>query len=55
MQWNSAAEFFAMGGYGPYVWGAYGVAAVLAAVEIVVLVRRECAARVKPASGDRPQ
>ncbi len=23
MNWNSAAEFFAMGGYGLYVWGAY--------------------------------
>ena len=29
MQWHSFAEFFAMGGYGLYVWGSYGVAAVL--------------------------
>ena len=27
MNWNSAAEFFAMGGYGLYVWGAYAVTA----------------------------
>ena len=46
-----------MGGYGPYVWGAYGVAAALVAAEIIVLVRRECAARAsrKPDSGDRLQ
>ena len=40
MQWNSAAEFFAMGGYGMYVWGAYAVTAVLIAAELLVLVRR---------------
>lgn len=33
MQWTSPAEFFAMGGYGLYVWGAYGVAAALWVVE----------------------
>ena len=27
MNWNSASEFFAMGGYGLYVWGSYGVCA----------------------------
>ena len=25
MTWGSPAEFFAMGGYGLYVWGAYAV------------------------------
>jgi heme exporter protein D len=40
MQWNSAAEFFAMGGYGIYVWGAYGVSALLIAAELVILIRR---------------
>ncbi len=25
MNWGSPAEFFAMGGYGLYVWGAYAV------------------------------
>jgi heme exporter protein D len=28
MNWNSASEFFAMGGYGLYVWGSYGVTAL---------------------------
>lgn len=25
MLWNSPADFFAMGGYGLYVWGSFGV------------------------------
>ena len=25
MSWSGPSEFFAMGGYGLYVWGAYGV------------------------------
>ena len=33
MQWNSAADFLAMGGYGLYVWGTYGVALVLMLAE----------------------
>ena len=28
MDWSSAADFFAMGGYGLYVWGSYAVAAL---------------------------
>ena len=40
MQWGSAAEFFAMGGYALYVWGSYLVAAVVIAVELATLVHR---------------
>jgi heme exporter protein D len=40
MNWNSASEFFAMGGYGLYVWGSYAVTAVLMLVEPVLAVRR---------------
>ena len=40
MQWSSAAEFFAMGGYGLYVWGAYAVTAGLIAAEVAGLLRR---------------
>jgi heme exporter protein D len=28
MQWGSASEFFAMGGYGLYVWVSFGATAV---------------------------
>ena len=34
MIWNSASEFFAMGGYGLYVWGSFGVTAAVIAAEI---------------------
>jgi len=33
-------EFFAQGGYAFYVWGSYGLAAVLMIAEIVQLGRR---------------
>jgi heme exporter protein D len=34
------SEFFAMGGYALYVWGSYGVTAVLLGIEIFLLKRR---------------
>ena len=40
MIWNGAAEFFRMGGYGLYVWAAYGVAAVLMLCEPLLVRRR---------------
>ncbi len=36
----SLAEFFAMGGYGFYVWGAYGLTGLLLALEIVAVRAR---------------
>ena len=39
VNWNSASEFFAMGGYGLYVWGSYAVAALLMLAE-PLLARR---------------
>jgi len=33
MIWNSAAEFWAMGGYGLYVWGSFGVTALCLVIE----------------------
>ncbi|HWA11959.1 MAG TPA: heme exporter protein CcmD [Burkholderiales bacterium] len=37
--WQSFGDFLAMGGYAPFVWGAYGVTALLIALEIFLLVR----------------
>ena len=37
----SVGEFFAMGGYALYVWGAYGVTALLLAIEVILVVRRQ--------------
>lgn len=45
MNWNSLAEFLAMGGYGLYVWSAYAVAAVSMAGEPLLARRRLRAAR----------
>ena len=33
MKWNSVGEFFAMGGYGLYVWGSYAVTSLLLLIE----------------------
>jgi heme exporter protein D len=40
MNWNSASDFFAMGGYGLYVWGSYGVAAIVMMVEPLLAAHR---------------
>jgi heme exporter protein D len=39
MNWNSASEFFAMGGYALYVWGSV-IACLVSLVVEVVLVRQ---------------
>ena len=41
----SLSEYFAMGGNGFYVWGAFGVAALLIVAEIVAVRARLKAAR----------
>lgn len=46
MIWSSWAEFVAMGGYGLYVWGSFGVtAAVIAAEMWAVAARRRALIR----------
>jgi heme exporter protein D len=46
MSWGSAAEFFAMGGYAPYVWGSFAVVALCMLVEsLAVRARRKRALR----------
>jgi heme exporter protein D len=35
------SEFFAMGGYAFYVWGAYGVTAAALGVEVFLLLKRQ--------------
>jgi heme exporter protein D len=44
MNWPSAADFFAMGGYGLYVWGAYGVTAACMLIEPWLVARRQARA-----------
>ncbi len=37
MQWASWSDFWAMGGYGLYVWGSYLVTFVAIVLEIILL------------------
>ena len=39
------SDFLAMGGYGFYVWGAYGVTALAVALEVIGVRARARAAR----------
>jgi len=41
MNWNSPAEFFAMGGYALYVWGSFGVCALVLIAEPILVRRRQ--------------
>ena len=52
MNWGSVAEFFAMGGYAPYVWGSYAVTALCLIVEVLA-VRGAPAGRARAAQGAR--
>ena len=47
MNWGNAQEFFAMGGYGPYVWGSYLVTFAAIGIEIVFLRVRLARAQAK--------
>jgi heme exporter protein D len=40
MNWGSWSNFWAMGGYGFYVWGSYAVCFGALVVELVLLSRR---------------
>lgn len=40
MNWASPSDFFAMGGYGFYVWGAYGVTAACMLIDPLLAARR---------------
>ena len=44
MQWGSASEFFAMGGYGLYVWVSFGATAVCMVWEVLAVWRRHTSA-----------
>ena len=56
MNWNSASEFFAMRGYGLYVWGSYAMtlAALLFEAAVVVRGRRASLRALANAKGDAP-
>ena len=45
MNWNRWADFVAMGGYGFYVWGSFGMAAAGLLLEMWLLVLRRARLR----------
>lgn len=52
MNWGSASEFFAMGGYGLFVWGSYGVSllAMIAEPWLAARQHRRALASINEAS-----
>ena len=40
MNWQSAGEFFAMGGYALYVWGSFGACALVLLLEPLLVKQR---------------
>ncbi|MFA5530607.1 MAG: heme exporter protein CcmD [Thiohalomonadaceae bacterium] len=48
----SVMEFLAMGGHGPYIWGSYGVMALLMVIEArQVIARKRKALSLQHAAG----
>ena len=41
MHWASWSDFWAMGGYGLFVWSSYGVTALAVLIEIILLRRAD--------------
>jgi len=39
IHWNSFADFLAMGGYGFYVWGSFGMTALIMLIEPIAVAR----------------
>jgi heme exporter protein D len=54
MMWASWSDFWAMGGYGLYVWGSYGVVALVVVVEMrsAVLRQRRAVAQINEQQED---
>jgi len=44
VNWASAADFWAMGGYGFYVWGSYAAVVAVITIEIWLLKARRSSA-----------
>ncbi|MBL8484694.1 MAG: heme exporter protein CcmD [Rhodocyclaceae bacterium] len=47
MNWESWQAFLDMGGKGPFVWGSYGVSALLLVLEVIFLKRRMAALKTR--------
>ena len=49
MIWNDWSHFFAMGGYGLYVWGSLGMCVLVPLIEVTQLSLRKRALRTQAA------
>jgi heme exporter protein D len=55
MNWSSVSEFLAMGGYGFYVWGSFGMAAIVIVAELLALrARRKALLQAPPLDEPAP-
>ena len=57
MRWESWADFWAMGGYGLYVWGSMGATSLLMALEVFLArqARLQAEREVRQAQALNPQ
>ena len=55
MNWESLSEFIAMGGYGGYVWGSYGITALVIIAEMLLVKHRRRTARGQLPDASRAQ
>lgn len=39
IHWQSFSDFIAMGGYGTYVWGSFGVTVLIMVIEPIIVAR----------------
>jgi len=53
VNWGGVDAFFAMGGYGLYVWGSYGVMAIAIVLELAGVAARRRRARAAVAHRSR--
>ncbi len=53
LNWASWSDFVAMGGYGLYVWGSFGVTALVLLIEVVSLSARRKAVQRMAAHSDQ--
>ena len=55
MNWGSAADFWAMGGYGFFVWGSYAAVVAVITIELWLLRARRRSAVAEVASANFKQ
>jgi heme exporter protein D len=53
MHWNSVADFLAMGGYAPFVWPAFALAAAVLTALVVASLRQLRAAEATLAAAEQ--